>query len=204
MGRKFTKDDIDKLHDYDIHVSSRTVTIFSVHTGLDGSESGVDSSLAERVIKNLAILESINNEPINIILNTPGGCWYSGMAIFDAIAKCKSHVTIKGIGQVMSMGSVIMQAGDVRQLYPYARMMIHYGYSAWEGHSKTGEKIARECSFLDRQMEKIFLEKIKEKHPNFTLKRLQKMLDHDTYLSAREAVSLGLADSIVGEGDSDG
>ena len=199
MSRRINKDFVEQFHDYDLNVQSRTVTLFSVHTEIDSNESGVEAALAARTIKNLSILESINLDPITIILNTPGGDWYHGMAIYDAIKACKSQVTIKGIAQVMSMGAVIMQAADVRLLYPNAKFMIHYGHNGFEGHSKTTQKWAKEFSRVDKEMENIFLEKIKEKHPDFQLQRLKKMLDHDTILNAKETVVLGLVDGIVGE-----
>lgn len=202
---KVNKDVIEHLHDHDIHDKLRLITLFSKDKDTADSESGVDHMLAERLIKNLTILESINKEPITIILNTPGGDWYHGMAIYDAIAACKAHVTVKGIGQVMSMGSVIMQAADSRVLYPNAKMMIHYGDNALSGHSKIVKKWAEDDQKNNAKMEEIFLEKIKQKHPDFDIRRLKKMLDYDTILSAAEAVNYGLADSIEGsETEEDG
>jgi ATP-dependent Clp protease protease subunit len=194
-----TKDHLEQFHVFDVHVPSRTISLFSVHTDMDGDESGVESSMAEKAIKNLAILEALNKDPITIILNTPGGDWYNGMAIYDAVKACKSHVTIKGIGQVMSMGSVIMQAADKRVLYPNTKVMIHYGTFGFEGHSKTAQKWAKEADKLDSNMEEILFEKIKAKNPAFKFARLKNMLDHDTILSAKEALELGLADEILGE-----
>jgi ATP-dependent protease ClpP protease subunit len=48
-------------------------------------------------------------------------------------------------------------------------------------------------------MEQMYLAKIRVKHPDFKLKKLQEMLNFDTILSAQESVDLGLADKILGE-----
>jgi len=112
----------------------------------DGEESGTDSHMAERVIKNLQILENVSEsgeDPITIVMNNPGGCWFSGMAIYNAIQACKNHVTIICYGQVMSMGSIIFQAADERIMSEDCDMMIHYGENGFFGNAKSFIKWAK-------------------------------------------------------------
>jgi ATP-dependent protease ClpP protease subunit len=77
--------------------------------------------------------------------------------------------------------------------------MIHYGTWGFYGHALTAEKVADEGKKINKWMEDMYLEKIKVKHPEFTLARLKRMLDHDTFLTARDSVNLGLADKVLGE-----
>lgn len=193
---RINRDDVDKLYDYDLYIPSRTIYMGSSEVDIDGNESGTDSKMAEKVIKALHLLDQ-KDEPITIIMNNPGGSFYDGMAIYDAIKACRSHVTIKVFGQAMSMGSLILQAADARIVAPNARCMVHYGYMGWEGHSKTFERWAEENKKVNSILETILLEKIQEAKPNFTLKDLQEVLNHDTIYSAEEAVNMGLADSIL-------
>lgn len=199
MSKRVNRDDIDKFHDYGLYLPTRTIHMSSEEYSLDDGESGVDGKMAERVVKNLYVLESINQEPITILMNNIGGDEYHGMAIYDAIKLCKSHVTIKVRGHAMSMGSIILQAADERIMAPSSRMMVHYGTWGYYGHAKTAQKWATEGQFQDAQMEKIYMERILEKDPTFSLTKLKKMCDHDTFMSAAEAVKLGLADKIEGE-----
>lgn len=192
---KFTRDDVDKFFDYGIDLAHRTIFMGSV-TIEEGEDSGVDAHMAERVIKALHILDQ-KNEPITIIMNNPGGDYYHGMAIYDAIKACQSEVTIKVFGMAMSMGAFILQAADHRLMAPNSRFMIHYGYDSLNGHSKNVEKWAEESKKLSALGEDILLEKIQEKHPTFKREQLKAMLDPDTILSAQETVNLGLADDIL-------
>lgn len=193
---KLLRDDIDKFYDYDLHPGTRTVYMGSV--GYDEEvESGTDFQMAERMTKALHILDAQAERDITVVMNNPGGHWYHGMAIFDAIKGCRSHVTIRATGYVMSMGSVILQAADKRIMTPNARMMIHYGTDAFDGHSKIFKRWAVEADRVNREMEDIYLSKIQAKHPDFTRAKLQKMLNFDTILTAQEAVDLGLADEIL-------
>ncbi len=197
MG-KLVKDDIDRLHEHGIYSPSRTIYIGSEYVDNEG-ETGTDAKMAERAVKNLLILDNASDAPITIIMNNLGGDVFHGMAIYDAIKKCRSHVTVKATGYVMSMGSLILQAADSRVLTPHAVMMIHHGYDNQSNHVKTIRNWVEFGKKYDKILNQIYLGKIREKHPEFKEARLDKMLDFDTLLLAREAVDLGLADSIEGD-----
>jgi ATP-dependent protease ClpP protease subunit len=198
---RLNRDDIDKFHDYGIYVPKRTLYIGSIDVDTEHGESGTDSAMAEAAIKNLSILEGMSSDPITIIMNNLGGDELHGLAIYDAIKACKSQVTIKIFGYSMSMGSIILQAADVRIMSPTSKQMIHYGSFSIDAHVKTAQKWAQDSVKSDEWMEKMYLEKIHQKIPDFSILKLKKMLDHDTILTARESINLGLADKILGEED---
>lgn len=194
---KITRDDIDKLYDYDLFTPTRTIYMGSVTTDPYEGDSGVDANMAERVIKALHILDQ-KNEPITIIMNNPGGDYYHGMAIYDAIKSCQSHVTVKVYGMAMSMGAVILQAADERIMSPYSKCMIHYGQNGMNTtHTKIFEKWADESKKTNKEMEDILLAKILQVKPHYTRDDLKKLLDYDTILTAKETVDLGLADKVL-------
>ena len=194
---RVTKDDVDKFFDYGISLPTRTIYMGSIINDVEGEESGVDASMAEYIIKALHILDIKSNSPITIIMNNPGGDYYHGMAIYDAIKACRSEVTIQAYGHAMSMGSIILQAADKRILSPNCRFMIHYGYmSMGFNHTKIYQKWSEECKKMDKFMEQLYLGIIRKVQPNFKLEKLKKMLDFDTILSAEETIKLGLADEI--------
>jgi len=200
---RLIKESIDRFYDYDIHVETRTIYMGSVSVDFD-DESGTDANMAERVIKGLHLLDlsaPTGDKPITIIMNNLGGDWYHGMAIYDAIKACKNHVTIVVYGYAMSMGSIILQAADKRTMMPNSRLMIHYGTNGYYGHTKTFIKWAEETKKIDIEMENIYMEKIKEKNPTFTLHKLKEMCKFDTFLNSKEALGVGLIDEILGEGE---
>lgn len=199
MSKRINKDDIDRFHDYGVHTATRTIYMSSENINDEGEEQGVDSLMAELFIKNMAILETVSSDPIMVIMNNIGGDVYHGLAIYDAILTAKSIVTVKIFGHSMSMGSIILQAADKRIMSPNSRQMIHYGTVSVDNHAKTAQKWAQESLKIDKWMEKMYLDRIREKHPKFPLEDVQKMLDHDTFLTAQESVKLGLADKVLGE-----
>ena len=151
--------------EYNIDTDNRTIYLGSIDKqGASEDEPGVNHLMAEMFIKGLHVLESKNNNNIIIIMNNPGGQWYHGMAIYDAIKNAKSHCTIKVYGHAMSMGSIILQASDHRIMMPNSRFMIHYGYTGYsEASIRSLEKWFSEEKRLSTDMEEIYLKAMLDK-----------------------------------------
>lgn len=188
MGERLKRDDVDKFYEYDIHIPTRTLYM--------GGE--VDQQMAELAIKGITLL-SISEQPITIVMNNPGGDIYHGLGIYDAVSTCKCHVTIVAYGHAMSMGSWILQAADERVLAPNCTLMMHYGYET-PPETMTPEEVhamSRESKRLLKLMEETYLKRMKEKQPEATLHAVQKLLKNESYMTARTAVELGLADKVL-------
>ena len=194
---KISKEEIEMFHNYKVWISKRTIYMGSESYDEEGDESGTDNFMVERFIKNIEILESMNHKPITIIMQNCGGDIHSGMALFDRIKLSPCYVTIKVFGEASSMGSLILQAADLRLMSENAVQIIHYGSFSVGGEAKSAYKFVEEFKRIDRFMEKLYMEKIKKKDPLYKLGRLQRLLSHDTYLTAQKSVDLGLADKII-------
>lgn len=164
---KVSKDHIDKFFDYGMDLDSRTIYMGSSDSGEeepdDEDGAGTNWQMAEKVIKGLHLLEVAapsGDKPITIIMNNLGGSEHHGMAMYDAIRSCRNKVIIKVYGAAMSMGSLILQAADVRQLAPHSRYMIHYGTWGTYDHPKIAYKYAEEGKRWDQIFEKIYLDRM--------------------------------------------
>jgi ATP-dependent protease ClpP protease subunit len=109
----------------------------------------------------------------------------SGLGLIDVIRSLQSHVNGIVIGAAYSMASCILQACDTRVVTPHSTLMVHWGSG---DKNQLAKKL--EPAFLQ-----IYLDRIRERHPSYTYQKLDKLLYTDTYMSAREAIELGLADS---------
>lgn len=198
---RIIRDDVDRFFQYNVDISSRTIYMGSAGS-VDEEETGTDYEMAEYVIKGLHVLDSQaehGDKPIVIIMNNPGGDEYHGMAIYDAIRCCTNHVTIKVYGHAMSMGGIILQAADERLMSPNSRFMMHYGTFGINANTKDAYNWVESNKKIDKWMEDLFLEKIREKNPRFSRQKLYKMLEADYIIDAKEAVHLGLADEVIGD-----
>lgn len=200
MSKRINRDDVDRFHDYDLYLPTRTIIIRSENTDEDG-ESGVDSDMAQRAIKNLHILDSMSpsgDQPIMIIMNSPGGDVLHGMSIYDAVTLCKNHVTITINGYGMSIAAWILQAADHRVMTKHSRLMVHTGYMGLsENHPEINKRWMKQFDIDEDEFENILLEKIKIKKPNFTKKNMKEMLRFDTILTPEQALEFNLIDEIV-------
>ncbi len=177
----------DSFAEYDVHVPSRTIYL----------QPDADQFQFEHLIKGLVVLTNHSLKPIVVVLNSPGGCEYHGQAVYDALQTCQAPVTIEAYGHCMSMGSWIMQAADMRMMSPSCMMMIHYGTWGYEESVHIQRSLNKEMERISTVMEDVYLDAIRVKHPRFKRKKLRAMLEAETYLTAQEAVDLGLADGII-------
>jgi len=187
---RHSKDRVSQWYENNVHLETRTLYIG------DEDEGGeVGPSMAVNVLKAFHLFDTQSaDRPVTVMLNTQGGCWYNGMAIYDAIEQSVCHVDVYAIGSVMSMGSIILQAADVRYMYPHATLMIHDGSEDLHGHARNVINWAKHSEKLLGDMYRIY-SKRSGRPPSFWKKRC----GHDTILSAGECLELGLIDHIVGE-----
>jgi len=194
--KQYIRADIEIFHDCGILIPNRTI-YFGSEIEDEGEEGGVDFASSKKVIKNLLYLDNKGDEPITLYWNSPGGCVFRGMAIYDVIKGLRSKVIMIGLGMVRSMGTIIMQACDERILSPNTDFMIHDGTSVNYGETKTviawGKWDEKE---LDR-MYSIYLEKIQVKHPKYTKKQISDLCTHDCIMSGAKALELGLVDKVL-------
>lgn len=193
---KLIRTDYDRFLEHDCLIAPRIIYFGSTRDA-EGSEEGVDYSSAKRVIKNLLFLNSVNKQLITLYINTPGGCEFNGMAIYDVIKKIKAPVKAIGIGQVMSMGSIIIQACKYRYLTKECTFMIHDGTFGTESDSKSFEAWGKWSGYFRARMYKIYYDKMRLKKKRITLKEVEEMCSHDRIMTAEQAVKIGLVDKIV-------
>lgn len=191
------KDMLDLFFEQNLFMVERMIYMGSAETNVEGEESGTDAAMAANVIKNLRILEHFSGDPITIIMNNCGGDVYHMLAIYDAIRNCACRISIEATGHVMSAGSIIFQAADERLLSPSATMLLHYGQAYFEGHPEEVARHASEVTRIRSLMEDIYLERMRVADPKYTRQRLRKFMARDRFLTATEAVALGLADAVI-------
>lgn len=194
-------DSVETYHRFMVFIPTRTIKLESEIDNDNGDEHGVSFSMSSYFLKNLTILESISLEPITIIFSTNGGEIEQGLAIYDAIKASPCKITMKIYGCAYSMGSIILQAADHRVLSPHSAIMYHDGASFAAGNSSETVNMALHNQILGKQCDDILFERINEKRVKDD-KALMSRQSFNTsslkskWLTAAEAVELGLADAI--------
>ena len=155
----------------------------------------IDSNVANTVVAQLLLLDQQSREqPINIFINCPGGEVYAGLAIYDVMQYISAPVHTNCVGIAMSMGSVLLMAGEPgnRVALPNSRIMIHAGSAGFRGNTPDLEVQAREVLSL-----RDILEGLYEKHTDHSREKLRKDMERDYFMAPDEALEYGLIDRVV-------
>lgn len=140
----------------------------------------------------------IINEPIDFMLSTPGGNADDMFALYDImrVVREKCDIVTYGLGKVMSAGVLLLAAGTKgkRKIGKNCRVMIH---SVVAGNAGSFHNLENEMEEI-RYVQNAYLKALSEE-TNTSVKQLKKILEKkvNVYLSAEEAVKMGIADIIV-------
>ena len=155
----------------------------------------VEDTMASLVIAQLLFLEAEDSEKdIYLYINSPGGIITSGMGIYDTMQYIKPDVATICLGQAASMGAFLLAGGakGKRSALPNSRIMIHQPMGGAEGQATDIKIQAEEIVRIKKQLNTIL-----SKNTGQTIKKIEADTDRDNYLSASEAKSYGLIDTIL-------
>ena len=131
---------------------------------------------------------------INVHINSYGGEVAEGLAIYNSLKNSKATVTTVCDGCACSAASVVFMAGDKRVMSDASWLMIHNAWTYTQGNAEELRKAADD------------VEKISEVAANayksvmtISEDELKKMLDEETIITAKEALSYGFATEIAQE-----
>jgi len=155
----------------------------------------VNDYVSSLVCAQLLFLESENpSKEISLYINSPGGVVSSGLAMYDTMQYIKSPVSTVCFGQACSMGSLLLAAGAAGKRYalPNSRIMIHQPWGGAQGQATDIEITAKHIiATRDR------LNKILAKATGQDLKKIEKDVERDYFMSAEEAKKYGLVDEVL-------
>lgn len=131
---------------------------------------------------------------LNLHINSPGGSVFQGIAIYNMLKESKAKVNVYVDGVAASIASVIAMAGDSIFMPSNSMMMIHNPYTYAVGNANELRKTADFMDKLTDASKQAYLDKAGNK---LTSDKIQQIMDDETWLSAQEAVDLGLADEVL-------
>jgi ATP-dependent Clp endopeptidase proteolytic subunit ClpP len=130
--------------------------------------------------------------PIDLYINSPGGEIFDGISIYNQLLRCQDvSVYIDGIAA--SAASFIAQAASPGKLgmAKNAKMMIHNGQAFAAGDAAELRKMAELLDSETANIASIYAERTGRPASDFLA-----MMDSETWLSASQSVTEGLADYV--------
>ena len=161
---------------------------------LDTDVSEHSSSL---VVAQMLFLESENPDAdILFYINSPGGSVTAGMAIYDTMQFIRPDVSTIVMGQACSMGSLLATAGakGKRYILPNARHMIHQPSGGARGQATDMLIQVEEILAMKKSLTQIYVD---HNSADKTFDELSRDMERDFFMSAKDAVIYGPADSVI-------
>ncbi|PTW61506.1 ATP-dependent Clp protease proteolytic subunit ClpP [Breoghania corrubedonensis] len=154
----------------------------------------ISQELARDVCARLLAMAQVSDDPINVIVSSPGGHVESGDMIHDTIRFIAPKVRMLGMGWVASAGALIYVAVPTEDRYctPNTRFLLHQPSGGAGGPATDIEIQAREMLRMRDRLNKIF--SIATGQP---VERIDKDTDRDYWMSPEEAIEYGLVGKIV-------
>ena len=157
----------------------------------------VNGKLAERVIRQTLMLEDDDAEqPIQVVLNSPGGSVTDGMAIYDVLRFVRPRVQMICAGLTASIATIILLAAEKedRLSLPHARFLIHQPLIMGQvvGPASDLEITANEILKTRKRLNELLAEATGQ-----DFERVQEDTQRDYWMTADEAVDYGLIAGVI-------
>lgn len=155
----------------------------------------VDEHTANLVVAQMLFLENQDNKKdIIFYINSPGGSVYDALAIYDTMQYVKCDIQTVGIGVQASAAAFLLSSGTKgkRLLLPNATVMIHQPSAGTRGKVTDMEIDLKEGLRIKK-----LLNEILAKNTAQPLSKIEKDVDRDYWMTAKEAKDYGLVDKVI-------
>lgn len=158
----------------------------------------VNDRLARGVTERLLAMAAENDEPITMIISSPGGHVESGDMIHDVAKFVKPRVRVLGTGWVASAGALIYvtAAKEDRYCLPNTRFLLHEPRGGIGGSASEIDIQAKEVLKMRERLNRIFAEATGQ-----TYEKIVEDTHRDHWMSAKEAIDYGVAGKIIKSSD---
>lgn len=141
----------EKFHEYGVDLRLRRVFL---HSGVYHSNPDtIDDARGDTdfVVRNLLYLDQTQG-PIELWINSPGGCGDEMWAVYDVMRSCSNPVITVGYGIVASAACILL-AGGTGQRYamPNVSFMWHGG---WEAPAGNTQELIDRAAFAERERQR--------------------------------------------------
>jgi len=137
-------------------------------------------------------LRAIGKKPVTVLINSPGGDLFEGLAIYNLLRAHSEEVTVQVVGIAASAASVVAMAGDTIQIAKAGLMMIHNCEWVAIGDRHVMSSAADDMEVFDQSMRGLYADR-----SGLAEKKVEAMMDATTFLNADTAIEQGFADELL-------
>lgn len=135
-----------------------------------------------------AVLRKNKGKEITVNINSPGGDFFEGLAIYNLLKEHDAPITVRVVGMAASAASVIAMAGSTIKIAEAGFFMIHNAWHVCVGNKHDMQERADTLAQFDQSMVGIYAKKTGMDRDEIT-----DMMDAETWISGADAVEQGFA-----------
>ena len=155
----------------------------------------VNDEIASLIIAQMLFLEAEDpDKDITFYVNSPGGGVTAGLAIYDTMQYVRCDIATLCMGQVASMGALLLTAGTKGKRYalPNSRILIHQPMGGFQGQATDIDIHAQEILRMREDLNRILAS-----HTGQNIRKIRKDTDRDYFMSSEEAKKYGIIDKVL-------
>ena len=139
-----------------------------------------------------AALRSIKADEVTVDINSPGGDFFEGVAIYNQLRQDPRKVTVRILGLAASAASVIAMAGDEVQIGKAGFLMVHNAWVVAVGNRHDLATAAETMVPFDEAMAAVYAAKA-----GVDRAEAEAWMDAEKWFNGEQAVEAGLADGFL-------
>lgn len=167
-----------------LYFKSRTVIV----------AGAINDKLAQRTVAHLLALAEDSDEPINMLISSPGGHVELGDMIHDVIKFIRPTVRTIGSGWVASAGALIFVAAEKQNRFclPNTRFLIHQPSGGIGGTTSDMMIQAEQVRLMRDRLNHIFADATGQ-----SVEKIEEDTHRDFWLNTQEALDYGLLGKVI-------
>lgn len=141
-------------------------------------------------------LRSIGARDVVVNVNSPGGDFFEGVAIYNMLREHKAKVTVRVMGLAASAASIIAMAGDEILMGDGAFLMVHNAWAVAIGNRHDMADAAARLEPFDAAMAQVYASRT-----GLSVAETAALMDKETWINASQAVEDGFATGLIDRAD---
>lgn len=139
-----------------------------------------------------SVLRKNKGNEITVNINSPGGDFHEGLAIYNLLKEHDAPVTVRIVGMAASAASVVAMAGTTIKIAEAGYFMIHNSWTCVCGNKNDMRSMADVLSQFDETMAGVYSRKT-----GIDAEEISSMMDKDTWINGADAVDQGFATQLL-------
>ncbi|SEM69154.1 ATP-dependent protease ClpP, protease subunit [Bosea lupini] len=157
--------------------------------GVIGEDFWGEGVSAKRVA---AALRYIGSKPVTVNINSPGGNFMEGVAIYNMLRQHPEAVTVKILGIAASAAAIVAMAGDEIEIAKAGFLMIHNTHLLAYGDRNGFSDISETLAIFDNSLAGLFADRSGNRQDEVAA-----WMDAETFFDGPGAIDAGFATALL-------